>query len=136
MDRIRIYDTTLRDGSQTEGISFSLADKLLIAKRLDELGVDYIEGGFAASNPKDRQFFKDVGELGLKHAKVAGFGNTRRADATVEDDLSLNAILGCGAGVATLVGKCWGMHVRDVLRCSLDENVKVCCESVEYMKSK
>jgi len=136
MDRIRIYDTTLRDGSQTEGISFSLADKLLIAKRLDELGVDYIEGGFAVSNPKDRQFFKDVGELGLKGAKIAGFGNTRRADVTVEDDASLNSILDCGAKVATLVGKCWDMHVRDVLRCSLDDNVKVCSESVEYMKSK
>ena len=136
MDRIRIYDTTLRDGMQAEGVSFSLADKLLIAKRLDDLGVDYIEGGFAVSNPKDRQFFKEVGSLGLTGSKIAGFGNTRRADCTVEDDLSLNAILDCGVDVATLVGKCWDMHVTDVLRCSLDENLTVCCESVEYMKGK
>lgn len=136
MDRIRIYDTTLRDGMQAEGVSFSLADKLLIAKRLDDLGVDYIEGGYAVSNPKDRHFFRDVGEFGLKCAKIAGFGNTRRADCTVEDDLSLNAILDCGVDVAALVGKCWDMHVTDVLRCSLDENLTVCSESVEYMKGK
>ncbi len=136
MDRIRIYDTTLRDGTQAEGVSFSLADKLLIAKRLDELGVDYIEGGFAVSNPKDRQFFADVAKLGLANAKVAGFGNTRRANSTVEDDASLNAILRCGVQVATLVGKCWDLHVTDVLRCSLEDNLLVCAESVEYMKSK
>lgn len=136
MDRIRIYDTTLRDGTQAEGVSFSLADKLLIAKRLDELGVDYIEGGFAVSNPKDRQFFADVAKLGLSNAKVAGFGNTRRANSTVEDDASLNAILRCGVQVATLVGKCWDLHVTDVLRCSLEDNLLVCAESVEYMKSK
>ena len=136
MDRIRIYDTTLRDGSQAEGVSFSLADKLLIAKRLDELGVDYIEGGFAVSNPKDKQFFEEAAKLELKNAKITGFGNTRRANAAVEDDTSLNAILRCGVKAATLVGKCWDMHVTDVLRCTLDENLLVCDESVEYLKSK
>lgn len=135
MDRIRIYDTTLRDGMQAEGVSFSLEDKLLIAKRLNDLGVDYIEGGFAVSNVKEKQFFRDVAELGLS-SRVAGFGNTRRAGLKVENDTSLNAIIDCGVSVATLVGKCWDMHVTDVLRCSLDENLDICRESVEYMKAK
>lgn len=136
MDRVKIYDTTLRDGMQAEGISFSLEDKLLIAKRLDELGVDYIEGGYAVSNPKEMEFFRRVAELGLVNSKIAGFGNTRRADCTVETDASLNAILASGVSVATLVGKCWDMHVTDVLRCSLDENIVLCAESVTYMKAK
>ena len=136
MDRVSIYDTTLRDGMQAEGISFSLEDKLLIARRLDELGVDYIEGGYAVSNPKEMEFFRRVSELGLKNSKIAGFGNTRRADQTVETDASLNAILESKVSVATLVGKCWDMHVTDVLRCSLDENVVICAESVAYMKKK
>ncbi|MBW8015592.1 MAG: citramalate synthase [Planctomycetes bacterium] len=136
MDRVKIYDTTLRDGMQAEGISFSLADKLLIAKRLDDLGVDYIEGGYAVSNPKEMEFFRKAAELGLKNSKIAGFGNTRRADRTVEDDASLGAILESKACVATLVGKCWDLHVRDVLRCSLDENFVICAESVAYMKKK
>ncbi|MCD4831165.1 MAG: citramalate synthase [Anaerohalosphaeraceae bacterium] len=136
MEKIRIYDTTLRDGMQAEGVSFSLEDKLLIAKKLDSLGVDYIEGGYASSNPKEMQFFIEAAKLGLKNSKIAGFGNTRRADATVETDASLNAILKCETPVATLVGKCWDLHVTEVLRCSLDENVKICAESVEYMKAK
>lgn len=136
MERIRIYDTTLRDGMQAEGISFSLADKLAIAKHLDNLGVDYIEGGYASSNDKEMQFFIEAAKLGLKNSKIAGFGNTRRADATVENDLSLNAILACKTPVATLVGKTWDMHVTEVLRCSLEDNLKICAESVAYMKSK
>lgn len=136
MERIRIYDTTLRDGMQAEGISFSLDDKLAIAKHLDKLGLDYIEGGYSSSNPKEMQFFLEAAKLGLKGSKIAGFGNTRRADATVENDISLNAILACKTPVATLVGKCWDMHVTEVLRCTLDENVKLCAESVQYMKSK
>jgi len=136
MDRVKIYDTTLRDGMQAEGVSFSLEDKLLIAKRLDELGVDYIEGGYAVSNPKEMEFFRRAGELGLENSKIAGFGNTRRADRTVEDDGSLNAILESNATVATLVGKCWDLHVTDVLRCSLEDNYAICAESVAYMKKK
>jgi len=136
MDNVKIYDTTLRDGMQAEGISFSLEDKLLIAKRLDELGVDYIEGGYAVSNPKEMEFFLRAAELGLKNSKIAGFGNTRRADKTVEEDASLNAILQSKTSVATLVGKCWDLHVTDVLRCSLEENYAICSESVAYMKGK
>jgi 2-isopropylmalate synthase len=136
MERIRIYDTTLRDGMQAEGISFSLDDKLAIAKHLDKLGFDYIEGGYASSNEKEMQFFLEAAKLGLKGAKIAGFGNTRRADATCQNDLSLNAILACKTPVATLVGKCWDLHVLEVLRCSLEDNLKICAESVQYMKSK
>ncbi|HBG26751.1 MAG: citramalate synthase [Planctomycetes bacterium GWF2_41_51] len=136
MEKIRIYDTTLRDGMQAEGISFSLADKLAIAKHLDDLGVDYIEGGYASSNDKEMQFFIEAAKLNLKNSKIAGFGNTRRADATVANDISLNAILACKTPVATLVGKTWDMHVTEVLRCSFEENLKIIAESVQYMKSK
>jgi 2-isopropylmalate synthase len=136
MEKIKIYDTTLRDGMQAEGVSFSLDDKLMIAKHLDGLGIDYIEGGYASSNSKEMQFFVEAAKLNLKQAKIAGFGNTRRADATVQNDASLNAIIACKTPVATLVGKAWDMHVTQVLHCSLDENIKLCAESVEYMKGK
>jgi len=134
MEKIKIYDTTLRDGMQAEGISFSLEDKLAIARRLDELGVDYIEGGYPASNPKEMQFFQYVAELGLKNSRVVAFGSTRRADSSVSDDASLGAILAAETHAAALVGKSWDLHVKDVLGCSLDQNLTVCAESVEYLK--
>jgi 2-isopropylmalate synthase len=134
MDKIKLYDTTLRDGMQAEGVSFSLEDKLAIAGCLDELGLDYIEGGYAASNPKEIQFFDEAAKLNLKNARIAAFGNTRRADTGVSDDVSLNAMLACKTRVATLVGKSWDMHVTSVLGCSLDENLMICAESVEYLK--
>jgi 2-isopropylmalate synthase len=127
MGKIRLYDTTLRDGMQAEGVSFSLEDKLAIATRLDELGLDYIEGGYAASNPKEAQFFAEVAKLGLKNSKI-------RADRGVSDDVSLNAMLACKTAAGTLVGKSWDMQVTDVLGCSLDENLTICAESVEYLK--
>ena len=136
MEKITLYDTTLRDGMQTEGVSFSLEDKLLIAKRLDELGIDYIEGGYAASNPKEMQFFSEVAKLDLANSKIVAFGNTRRADTKACDDTSLNAILACKTSTAAVVGKSWDMHVKNVLGCSLDENLKICAESVEYLKTK
>ncbi|MFH1614982.1 MAG: citramalate synthase [Planctomycetota bacterium] len=136
MQKIELYDTTLRDGMQAEGVSFSLEDKLLIAQKLDELGVSYIEGGYAMSNPKEMQFFREVSKLGLANSQVAAFGNTRRAMTKVEDDPSLAAILACKCPVGTLVGKSWDLHVRDVLRCSLDENLLICAESVEYLRKK
>ena len=136
MTKIAIYDTTLRDGMQAEGVSFSLADKLAIAKCLDGLGVDYIEGGYAASNPKEMQFFHEVAKLGLESSKVTAFGSTRRADCTVEDDLSLNSILATKAPSATIVGKTWDLHVGLVLGCSLDENLAICAESIRYLKQK
>jgi 2-isopropylmalate synthase len=134
MERITLYDTTLRDGMQTEGVSFSLEDKIAIARCIDELGIDYIEGGYAASNPKEMRFFADVAKLGLKNSKIVAFGSTRRADTKVSDDLSLNAILACKMPTATLVGKSSGFHVTAVLGCSLDENLAICAESVEFLK--
>ena len=95
MTKIALYDTTLRDGMQAEGVSFSLEDKLSIAKWLDGLGLDYIEGGYAASNPKEMQFFQEVAKRGLKNSKLVAFGSTRRADCRVDDDVSLNSILAC-----------------------------------------
>jgi 2-isopropylmalate synthase len=134
--KIKVYDTTLRDGMQAEGVSFSLEDKLAIARCLDELGVDYIEGGYAASSPKEMEFFAEAAKLSLANSKIAAFGSTRRADTKVSDDLSLAAILTCKTNAATLVGKSWEMHVTDVLGCSLDENLTICSESVSYLKSK
>ena len=136
MSSIAIYDTTLRDGMQAEGVSFSLEDKLSIAQRLDNLGVHYIEGGYAASNQKEMQFFEEVAKLGLSHAKITAFGSTRRADRTVEDDASLNSILACKTPAATLVGKTWDLHVTTVLGCSLDDNLTICAESIRYLKQK
>ena len=136
METIKVYDTTLRDGMQAEGVSFSLEDKLAIAKALDDLAVDYIEGGYAASNDKEMQFFQRVPDLGLKHAKIAAFGSTRRADSKVEDDLSIRSMLDSNTAVATLVGKASDFHVTDVLGCSLDDNLKICAESIAYMKQK
>jgi len=135
MKKVYVYDTTLRDGMQAEGVSFSLEDKLLIAKCLDGLGVDYIEGGYAASNPKEMQFFNEADKLQLR-SKLVAFGSTRRADKTVQDDMSLMSILQTKAPAATLVGKAWNLHVTDVLGISLADNLVICAESVEYLKSK
>jgi len=136
MERIDLYDTTLRDGMQAEGVSFSLQDKMLIAIRLDEFGIDYIEGGYAGSNPKDIEFFAKLAGLGLSNAKVVAFGNTRRVRTKADDDPSLAAIVACKVPAATLVGKTWDLHVTDVLGCDLEENLKICSESVKYIKSR
>src|SRR5215813_12825077 len=114
MTRIHIYDTTLRDGSQGEGVSFSLQDKLLITKRLDELGVDFIEGGYPLSNPKDSEYFQEVRKLPLKHARIAAFGMTRRKGVKPEEDTCIKALLEAGTSLATLVGKTWDMQVTEV----------------------
>jgi len=132
--KIKLYDTTLRDGMQTEGISFSLDDKLAVARRLDRLGLDYIEGGYAGSNPKEMEFFKQVRSLELKNSRITAFGSTRRASTKPADDPSLNAILACHTPVATLVGKTWDLHVTDVLGCSIEENLAICADSVKYLK--
>lgn len=136
MGKIVLYDTTLRDGMQAEGISFSLEDKLAIARCLDELGIDYIEGGYAASNPKEMRFFREVCKPALKNSRLTAFGSTRRVDSSVGDDASLNAILACRTPAAALVGKSWDMHVKKVLGCSLEENLAICSESVSFLKSK
>ncbi len=136
MQEIKLYDTTLRDGCQGEGISFSVADKIKIARRLDRLGIHYIEGGWPGSNPKDMEFFKEIGKIRLKNSDVVGFGSTRRAKVSPAKDENLRAILKAGTSTAAIFGKTWDLHVTDVLRVSLQENLKMIRESVEYLKSK
>src|SRR4051794_11179091 len=135
MTRIFIYDTTLRDGSQGEGVNFSLQDKLLITARLDELGFDYIEGGYPLSNPKDAAYFRAVRDLPLRHAKVAAFGMTRRRDIAAEDDQGMKALVAAGTPVVTIVGKTWDLHVRDVLEVSLEENLRMIGDSVAFCRA-
>src|SRR5213592_2582208 len=113
---VEIYDTTLRDGSQGEGINFSVADKLRIAERLDAFGVHYIEGGWPGSNPKDMEFFELAGKRKFKHAKIAAFGSTRRANTTCEDDTQIQTLVKAGTPVVTMFGKTWSLHVKEVLR--------------------
>ncbi|MBN1556505.1 MAG: citramalate synthase [Phycisphaerae bacterium] len=132
-NRVEVYDTTLRDGTQAQGVSFSLRDKLEIAQVLDELGVDYIEGGYPLSNPKDEQFFQEASGLNLKNAKITAFGMTRRKGIKAEDDTGMQALLGSAAPVVTIVGKSWELHVRDVLRVSEDENLSMITDSLEIM---
>ncbi len=134
--RVEIYDTTLRDGAQAEGIAFSLEDKLSIAERLDELCVDYIEGGYPLSNAKDEAFFKEIRKRDLKHSQIAAFGMTRKKGCRADDDICLAALKSCRAPVITLVGKCWDMQVKSVLHASLEENLRMIEDSVAYMKKK
>jgi len=136
MREVKLYDTTLRDGAQTEGISFSVVDKLRIAEKLDVLGVHYIEGGWPFSNPKDIEFFKSIKKIKLKQAKIAAFGSTRKAYAKAGNDLNLKALLKSRAEVVTIFGKSWDLHVKTVLKASLDENLKMIKDSVRYLKSK
>lgn len=133
---IKIYDTTLRDGAQTEGIAFSVEDKLKIAKRLDELGVHYIEGGWPGSNPKDIKFFLKIKDITLKNAKISSFGSTRRANVKVEEDENIRAILEAGTSCVTIFGKSWDLHVKDVLKVSLQENLEIIRDTITYLKDK
>src|SRR6478736_6798721 len=133
MARIQIYDTTLRDGSQGEGVNFSLQDKLLIAQRLDELGVDYVEGGYPLSNPKDAEFFRAIRDIDLKNARITAFGMTRRRDIAPEDDTGMKALVAAGTPAITVVGKSWDLHAREVLGVSLEENVRMIADSVAYL---
>src|SRR5205085_4271591 len=133
MRRIETYDTTLRDGSQGEGVSFSLQDKLMITERLDSLGFDYIEGGYPLSNEKDAEYFQRVWELDLQHAKICAFGMTRRRGLRAEDDPGMKALLASRAPVITIVGKTSDFHVREVLRVSLEENLAMIADTVRYL---
>ncbi|MFW6189850.1 MAG: citramalate synthase [Planctomycetota bacterium] len=132
--RIQIYDTTLRDGCQAEGVSMALEDKLEVAERLDELGVDYIEGGYPLSNPKDEEFFRQAPRLGLKSARISAFGSTRRADRAAEDDVGLGALLDAETPAVTIVAKAWDYHVTDVIRTTLEENLRMVEDSVRFLK--
>jgi 2-isopropylmalate synthase len=133
---LELYDTTLRDGSQREGISFSVVDKLNIARKLDDLGVHYIEGGWPGSNPKDAEFFEKARSLTLAHARIAVFGSTRRAGMRAEDDENLVMLVDAGVRVATIVGKSSDLQVRQVLETSLEENLAMIADSVRYLRSK
>ncbi len=130
--RIEIYDTTLRDGAQGEGVNLSLADKLLIADRLDRLGVDYIEGGYPLSNPKDAGFFTETAKRTFEHAKIAAFGMTRRRGVTADEDIGMKALIDSGAPVLTIVGKTWDLHVAEVLRVTPDENLQMIADSIAF----
>ena len=132
--RVYVYDTTLRDGSQGEGVNFSVQDKLLLTKRLDEIGVDYIEGGYPLSNPKDFEYFQAVRGLPLRHAKVCAFGMTRRKNTAPENDSCLKALLDARTPVVTIVGKSWDFHVTDVLGTSLEENLRMIGDSVAHCR--
>ena len=130
-----LYDTTLRDGTQREGLSLSVDDKVKIARRLDALGIHYIEGGWPGSNPKDAEFFRRIRKEPLRHAKVAAFGMTRRAGSACEDDLNLTALLAAETPVVTLVGKSSTLHVDRVLETTRDENLRMIGDSVGYFRS-
>src|SRR6185369_7264923 len=135
MPRIEIYDTTLRDGTQGEGVNFSVEDKLLITAKLDELGFDFVEGGYPLSNPKDFEYFQRVKSLKLKHALVTAFGMTRRRGCTAAEDTGMRALVDSQAPVVTLVGKTWDMHVFEVLRVDEAENLAMIRDSVSFIKS-
>ncbi len=134
--RVFIYDTTLRDGTQGEGISFSAKDKVLLASAMDEFGIDYIEGGWPGSNPRDMEFFDLAKSITFHHAKICAFGSTRRSDIPVEKDTQLQLLLEAGTPVITIFGKSWLLHVLEVLNTTPEENLAMIRESVQYLKSK
>jgi 2-isopropylmalate synthase len=134
--KITIYDTTLRDGTQGEGVSFSVQDKLAIARKLDQLGVDYIEGGWPGSNVKDAEFFARAQRLGLRHARVAAFGSTCHPRSEPDADTNLRALLEAETPVVTIFGKTWDFHVTKALGVSLGRNLELITSSVAYLKSK
>lgn len=131
---VEIYDTTLRDGSQGEGINFSALDKLRIADKLDAFGIHYIEGGWPGSNPKDMEFFKEASRRKWKHARIAAFSMTRRKGIAVESDDLMRQILEARTPVTTIVGKSWLLHVHEVLRAKPDENIAMIADTVRYLK--
>lgn len=136
MEKIKIYDTTLRDGAQAEGISFSSMDKIRIARRLDEMGFDYIEGGWPGSNPKDIEFFKNARKIRWRYAKISAFASTRRPGINVSKDKNLKLVIDSGAPVVTIFGKSSLLHVRDVLKTDPEENLKMIASSVSYIRKK
>ncbi len=135
-DQVFVYDTTLRDGTQGEGISLSCDDKLKIARKLDEFGAHYIEGGWPGSNPKDAEFFARQNELHLNQAKVAAFGSTRYKGKTCDTDANIQALVQANTPVVTLVGKSWDLHVKHILETDAEENLDMISESVAYFKAR
>ncbi|OQB71715.1 MAG: 2-isopropylmalate synthase [candidate division TA06 bacterium ADurb.Bin131] len=134
--KIEIYDTTLRDGAQGESVFFTIHDQTKIAEKLDEFGFDFIEGGWPGSNPKAEEFFNVMRDNPLKHSKLVAFGSTRRKGRSAEKDPYLKALIDSGADVIAIFGKSWDLHVKDVLRISLDENLQLIGDSIYFLKSK
>jgi len=132
--RIQTFDTTLRDGTQGESVSFSVDDKLVVASKLDELGIDYIEGGWPNSNPKDKEFFERAQQLKLKHARLTAFGSTRFSKNKVEHDPNVRALLDASTPTISIFGKSWDLHVHRALGISEEENLKLISETVKYLK--
>src|SRR3984885_3254073 len=132
--RIQMFDTTLRDGTQGEAVSFSVDDKMLIARKLDELGIDYIEGGWPGSNPKDKEFFEQARGLKLKHAKLTAFGSTRFAKNSIREDRNVRELIDAGTRVITIFGKSWDLHVSRALGITENENLTIIAETVRYLK--
>ena len=134
MQEVKLYDTTLRDGCQAEVISFTVEDKVRIARKLDELGVHYIEGGWPGSNPKDIKFFREIREISLKQARVVSFGSTARAGTLPEEDRNLKSLINSKTDVVTIFGKSWDIHVKYALRIKLSENIKLISNTIKYLK--
>jgi len=132
--KIEFYDTTLRDGTQSEDVAFSLNDKLMITKKLDEFGIHYIEGGWPGSNPKDLSYFQDVKKLSLKNARIVAFSSTIKDDQKPEQSESIRALLQADTDYVTIVGKSWDLHVRDALKVTLDANLKMIERTIAYLK--
>src|ERR1700692_1124785 len=133
--RVFTFDTTLRDGTQGEAVSLSADDKILVAHRLDELGIDYIEGGWPGSNPKDKDFFARAKSIKFKHARLTAFGATRMARNPVEEDSSVNALIEADTPVVCIFGKTWELHVRKALGITEEENLKLISDTVRYLKA-
>src|SRR4030066_1400897 len=136
MPKVKLYDTTLRDGAQQEGISFAVADKLKIAQKLDELGIHFIEGGWPGANPKDTEFFIKAKALKLKHSVLVAFGSTRHPKSKASKDANLQALVEAKTKVVTIVGKSWDLHVTQILETNLENNLHIVAESVDFLKSK
>jgi 2-isopropylmalate synthase len=136
MPKVKLYDTTLRDGAQQEGISFAVADKLKIAQKLDELGIHFIEGGWPGANPKDTEFFAKAKTLKLKHSVLVAFGSTIHPESKVSQDAGLQALVEAKTKVVTIVGKSWDLHVTEVLETNLKNNLRIIAESIDFLKSK
>src|SRR3989475_12804409 len=131
---IKIYDTTLRDGTQGEGVSFSMEDKVRLTTRLDALGIHCMEGGWPGSNPKDLRFFRRLQDVTFKHAKLAAFSMTRRAGGSADSDANMLALLESGAPVATIVGKSWDFHVTEALGTTLEENLAMIGDTLAFLR--
>src|SRR6185312_1438335 len=133
--KIYTFDTTLRDGTQGESVSFSVEDKLLIAEKLDNFGIDYIEGGWPGSNPKDKEFFARAKSLNLKHARLTAFGSTRFAKNPVEEDANVRMLIEAETPTISIFGKSWDFHVHRALGITEDENLRIISETVGYLKA-